>query len=87
MTKRLRQMRIREVRDEFLARLKNHFPLVELVDTEDRPAGTVVFRVYAPYDDKMDILDVNADRIAELADQDFHVMVLPVSYRAKDHAA
>ena len=88
MTNRARKARIQEVREEFLARLKQRFPLVELVNTEERPTGTVVFLVYAPYEDKMDILEVNSERIAELAAmENFHVMVLPVNDRPKDRAA
>ena len=65
-----------------LARLKERFPLVEFIDTEERPSGTTVLRVYAPYEDKLPLIDVNAAHIAELAGtEDIHVMILPVSYR------
>ena len=88
MTKRQRQARIRQVRDEFLGRLRQRFPLVELVSTEEQPSGTTIFRIYAPYEDLLGLIDTNADRIAELAgEEDLHVMILPVSEKPSERAA
>ena len=89
MTKRQIQARIRAVRKEFLDRLKQRFPVVELVGTEERPTGTVVFRVLIPdEDDLLAIADVNAERISELAaDEDLHFMVMPISEKPGNRAA
>lgn len=87
MTQRQSQVRTRQVCEEMLARLKERFPLVELIDTEERSSGTTVLRVYAPYEDKLPLIDVNADQIAELAGtEDIHVMILPVSHRVQSNA-
>ncbi len=88
MTKRAKKARINQIRDEFLARLKEHYPQAELVEVEERPAGTTVFRVHVPGAELLDVIDVNVERIAELAGtEDLDVMVLPVSYPRSDQAA
>ena len=88
MTKRARKARIQEIREEFLARLKERFQAVELVEVEDRPGGTTVFRVHVPGAELLDVINVNVERIAELAGtEDIHVMILPVSYRRGNQAA
>lgn len=88
MTKRAKKARINEIRDEFLARLKERYPQAELVEVEDRPTGTTVFRVHVPGAELLDVINVNVERIAEIAGtEDLDVMVLPVSYRGSNQAA
>lgn len=82
MTKRQRQSRIREVQKELLARMQERFPQVELLETEQWPTGMVVFDVYAPYDDCIDVLESVADRMVELGEKEsLHIAIVPVRER------
>ena len=88
MTKRQMQSRIREVRKEFLTAMRERFPLVEIINTEIRPTGTVVLRIYAPYEDTVAVLETVSARVFELgADEKLDVMVLPFREKPSRRAA
>ena len=78
MTKRQRQARIREVERELLTRMKEQFPEVELLGTEQWSTGMVVLDVYAPYEDCIDVLDSVSDRVVELGEtENLHIAIVP----------
>lgn len=79
MTKRERQARVQQVKDELLALMRSKFPLIEHISTEMRPAGTVVLTVYAPYEDRFEILEATGSRLPELSvSDDLHFVILPL---------
>jgi hypothetical protein len=62
--------------------MQQSFPQVELLETEQWPTGMVVFDVYAPYDDCIDVLESVADRVVELGEkEDLHIAIVPVKER------
>jgi hypothetical protein len=87
VTKRQRRIRIREVEAEVLERLRKHYPEVELTATEELPSGTFILHLYAPYEDKMAILEAVSPRLVEIIDEGLDVMVLPESYKPEFLAA
>lgn len=83
-----RRKRIEQVGQELLGRMRKDFPLVELLDTEDRPAGTVAYHVYVPYEDVFHVFDATGNRVVELAaDEDLIVMMVPHSRKDLHRAA
>ena len=88
MIKRPKPERIRKIRLELLTRMRKRFPLVELIDTEVRPAGTIVYRVYAPYDDGFEVLETISGRLVDLAvDDKLDVLVVPLREKPARRAA
>ena len=88
MTKRQQRARMREVQKELLERVRKRFPRVELIETEERPGGTFVLHLYAPYKDMLfAILDCTSPRVVELIDEGLDVMVLPHRQKPARRAA
>lgn len=83
MNKRQRRIRIRQVQDELVALIKTKFPLVEHIETEDRPSGTVAISIYAPYEDTFAVLEATGMRLVDLAtDENLPVLILPMNQKA-----
>lgn len=78
-----RRTRVEQVGQELLGRMRHEFPLVELMDTEDRPAGTVAYHVYVPYEDVFGVFDSTGNLVVELA-ADENLIVLLVPHGRKD---
>jgi hypothetical protein len=79
VTKRQRQARIREIQKELLAQMRTRFPKVELLQTEHTPGGMVVMDVYAPYEDRFEVLDSVMDRVVELLRvEHLHFAIVPL---------
>lgn len=88
MSPEQRRVRIEQVGQELLGRMRKTFPLVELLETEDRPAGTVAYHVYVPYEDVFDVFDATGNRVVELAaDEDLIIILVPHSQKNLHRAA
>lgn len=88
MTAVQRRKRIKEIGQDLLARMRARFPLVELLETEDRPAGTIAYHVYVPYEDVFEVLDATGNRVVELAaDENLIVLIIPHSQKPLHQAA
>ena len=78
MTRRQRKSRIREITQELVQKMQEQFPLVELIEVEDRPTGTVAIHIYTPYEDTFAVLDATGTRVVDLsATEEIHVMIVP----------
>ena len=87
MTKSEKRIRVREVEVELLEKMRQTFPQIQLAETEELPSGTFILHLYAPYEDKMGILESVSSRLVELIDEGLDVMVLPHSQNPVKHAA
>jgi hypothetical protein len=78
---------MREVQKEFMALMQARFPLIEFLEMEERPTGTVLLHVYSPYPDEiMEVLETTSGPVVDLVDEGLDVMVLPHSIKV-DRAA
>jgi hypothetical protein len=88
VTKRQKKNRILEIQEELLTRMRKRFPRVELLSTEEWPTGTVVIRIYAPYSDKMALMESVVDRTVELlVNEGLNISILPLSEKPCRRAA
>jgi hypothetical protein len=88
VTKRQKQTRIRQVEKELLALLKERFPLVELLGSQEWADGRVVFDVYAPYEDELEVMQTVVRRLVELSiNEGLHVSVFPLKEKPAHRAA
>lgn len=88
MTKRQRHYRLRKIQAELLARVKELFPRVEFIGTEEWPNGRFILNVYTPHDDEFDIIRSVANRLVELAlDEGLHISILPTREKPDRRAA
>lgn len=82
-----RRKRIEQVGEELIGRIRKEFPLVQLLEAEDRPAGTVAYHVYVPYEDVFHVFDVTGDRVVELAAHEGLIVMLVPHSRKNLHRA
>lgn len=88
MTKRERKARLREIKEELVARVKDHFPHTEFVGTEDWPNDRFVIEMYTPSDDEFEIIRSVADRVVDLSlNEGLHVSVFPTREKRSRRAA
>lgn len=80
-------MKLRKIQDALLSKIKEAFPLVELMKAVERRDGTVAMYLYAPYEDKMGILDQVGSEVADLVDEGVFIRILPLSTRLTNRAA
>ena len=82
MTKRQKKTRVRKISTELVARMRERFPAVELVAIEDWPNVGAVLRIYAPYEDKVEVMESVVDRIVDaIVDEGITISILPVSQK------
>lgn len=87
MTQSEQQAKFRMIQEELLSMIQEKFPLVELMELEERSGSSFALHLYAPYEDKIEIWDQVASRVADLVDQGIYVRILPHGYRFSDRAA
>lgn len=88
MTKRQREIRIREISADLVARLKQRFPAVELLSVDEWPTGMVVLHVYAPHEDGGDLIEAVLDRVTEILVNDgLSITILPERKKPEERAA
>jgi hypothetical protein len=80
MNKRQRRTRIRQIREELLQMIHERFPLVEYLDTQEEPTGTVAIALYVPYEDTFSVLEATGTRLVDIAaDENLPVILLPLT--------